>query len=193
MSGTISYGIKKEKVSFYDIKGIMEELLDSLGFQKRYSLVVQNIPHEFHPGASASIILNGKNIGVIGKIHPNVSRDNIYLMELDLDVLENLAVKKLEYQEISKYPSIVKDVAFILDKKITNEEVINDMKKKAGKYLTNIELFDIYDIDDSKHSLAYKMTFSSFDSTLTDDIVMPIFDQVIENIKDKYQATLREK
>ena len=80
MSGTITTGIKREKVSFYDIKAVMEELLDSLGFVNRYSLVVKDLPKEFHPGSSASIILNGKNIGVIGKVHPNVSKDNIYLM-----------------------------------------------------------------------------------------------------------------
>ena len=193
MSGTITNGIKREKVSFYDIKGIMEELLDSLGFINRYSLVVKDLPKEFHPGASASIILNGKNIGVIGKVHPNISKDNIYLMEIDLDAIENLGVKKLEYQEISKYPSISKDVAFILDKKITNQEVMTDMKKIAGKYLTDIELFDIYDIDENTHSLAYKMVFSSNEATLTDEVVMPIFDKVILGIREKYQATLRDK
>ena len=193
MSGTIANGLKREKVSFYDIKGIMEELLDSLGFINRYSLVVKDLPKEFHPGASASIILNGKNIGVIGKVHPNISKDNIYLMEIDLDAIENLGVKKLEYQEISKYPSISKDVAFILDKKITNQEVMTDMKKIAGKYLTDIELFDIYDIDENTHSLAYKMVFSSNEATLTDEVVMPIFDKVILGIREKYQATLRDK
>ena len=193
MSGTIANGLKREKVSFYDIKGIMEELLDSLGFINRYSLVVKDLPKEFHPGASASIILNGKNIGVIGKVHPNISKDNIYLMEIDLDAIENLGVKKLEYQEISKFPSISKDVAFILDKKITNQEVMTDMKKIAGKYLTDIELFDIYDIDENTHSLAYKMVFSSNEATLTDEVVMPIFDKVILGIREKYQATLRDK
>ena len=67
------------------------------------------------------------------------------------------------------------------------------MKKIARKYLTDIELFDIYDIDSDTHSLAYKMVFSSHDSTLTDEIVMPIFDKVILGIKDKYHATLRDK
>ncbi len=193
MSGVISTGIKKEKITFYDIKGVMEVLLDSLGFNNRYSLVVKDLPKEFHPGASATINLNGRNIGVIGKVHPNVSRDNIYLMEIDLDTLESLGVKKVEYKEISKYPSITKDVAFVLNKNITNEEIMTDMKRSAGKYLTSIELFDIYEIDNETHSLAYKMVFSSAESTLTDEVVMPIFDKVIEDIKNKYNATVRDK
>ena len=193
MSGSISYGLKKEKIDFYHIKGIMEELLDSLGFKNRYSLKTTGIPKEFHPGSSASINLNGKNIGVIGKIHPTISKDNIYLMEIDLDILENLGVKKLEYQEISKYPSISKDVAFIFNNNITNEEIIIEIKKSAGKYLTDIELFDIYEFDNDTRSLAYNLVFSSKDSTLTDEIIMPVFDKMILDIEKKFNATLRDK
>ena len=193
MSGSINYGLTREKIDFYKIKGVMEYLLDSLGFSNRYSLSVNDIPKEFHPGASASIILNGKNIGVIGKVHPNVSREDIYLMEIDLDVLENLNVKKLEYQEISKFPSISKDVAFIFDNAITNEEIMKEIKKSAGKLLNSIELFDLYQFDNNTKSLAYKLVFSSRDNTLTDEIIMPIFDKIIEDITKKFNATLRDK
>ena len=152
-----------------------------------------NIPSEFHPGASASIILNGKNIGVIGKVHPNICKDNVYLMEMDLEYLESLGVKKLEYQEISKYPSIVKDVAFIFDKNITNEEIMETIKKAAGKTLVSINLFDLYEIDETKKSLAYKLTFSSSDATLTDEEITPIFEKVISTIEEKFKAALRDK
>ena len=193
MSGVDTFGLKREKITFYDIKGVMEEVLDNLGFKNRYRLDTTSIPKEFHPGASASIILNGKNIGVIGKVHPNISKDDIYLMEIDLDILSSLGVKKLEYQEISKYPSINKDVAFIFDKSIKNEEIVETIKKKAGKYLVNCELFDLYEIDENTRSLAYKLIFSSDTTTLTDEVVMPIFEEVINEIKAKFNATLRDK
>ena len=193
MSGVDTFGLTKSKIDFYDIKGVMEELLDSLGFKNRYSLVKKDIPNEFHPGASASIIVNGKKAGIIGKVHPNVCKDNVYLMEIDLEYLEGLGVKKLEYQEISKYPSITKDVAFIFDKSITNEEIMSEIKKAAGKYLTNIELFDLYEYDDNKRSLAYKLVFTSSDNTLTDDVIMPIFEKVISTITTKFNAVLRDK
>lgn len=193
MSGINTFGLKKEKIDFYDIKGVMEEILDSLGFKNRYSLSTTNLPFEFHPGASASIILNGQNIGIIGKVHPNIAKEDIYLMEIDLDLISNLGVKKLEYNEFSKYPSITKDVAFIFDKKIKNEDIMGTIKKASGKYLTDIELFDLYEIDDENRSLAYKLTFSSSEATLTDDVVMPIFEKVIADVISKYQATLRDK
>jgi len=193
ITGNYTEGLQKEKITFYHIKGIMEELLDYLGFNNRYSLKVDNLPKEFHPGSSGSIILNGQKIGVIGKVHPNITKDDVYLMEINLDYLENLSVKKLEYSEISKYPSIVKDVAFIVKKDITNENIMKEIKKIGGKYLTNIELFDLYEMEDNKHSLAYNLTFSDKDNTLTDDVVMPLFEKIIEGITNKFQCELRNK
>ena len=193
MSGINTFGLRKEKIDFYDIKGVMEEVLDSLGFKNRYSLNTDNLPKEFHPSSSANIILNGKNIGIIGKVHPNIMKDDVYLMEIDLDLISSFGVSKLEYKEFSKYPSIIKDIAFIFDKKIKNEDIIMTIKKSGGKYLSNIELFDLYEIDEDSRSLAYKLTFSSSDNTLTDEIVMPIFEKIIEDIKVKYKATLRDK
>ena len=196
MSGNYTEGLNKEKVTFYHIKGVMEELLDYLGFNNRYSLSKNDIPKEFHPGASASIILNGQKVGVIGKVHPNITKNDVYLMEINLDMVETLKVKRIEYSEISKFPSIVKDVAFVIDKKITNEEILKEIKKSAGKYLTNIELFDLYEgerIGDNKRSLAYNLTFSDKNNTLTDDIVMPIFDKLMKDVVNKFNCEVRDK
>ena len=196
MSGYYTEGLNKEKITFYHIKGIMEELLDSLGFNNRYSLIVDELPKEFHPGASASIILNGKKIGVIGKVHPNITKDDIYLMEMNLDILENLGVKKIEYSEISKFPSISKDVAFVVSKNISNEQIMKEIKKSGGKYLTKIELFDLYEGDnlpEDKRSLAYNLTFSDKDNTLTDEVVMPIFEKIMEDVSKKFNSQVRDK
>ncbi len=193
MTGNYTEGLNKEKITFYHLKGIMEELLDYLGFNNRYSLEVNNIPCELHPGASASIILNGKRIGIIGKVHPNITKDDVYLMEINLDIIEELGVKKLEYSEISKYPSITKDVAFIVNKDITNDKIMKEIKHSAGKYLTNIELFDLYEMNDNKRSLAYNLVFSDKDNTLTDEIIMPIFEKIIKDITSKFNCELRDK
>ncbi len=192
MSGVYTEGLNKEKVTFYHLKGVMEEIFDYLGFNNRYSLKVLDLPKEFHPGASANIILNGKNIGIIGKVHPNITKDDVYLMEIDLDYLEELKVSKITYQEISKYPSISKDVAFIVNNDITNETLISEIKKSGGKLLSNIELFDVYYLDDKK-SLAYNLIFSDKDNTLKDEIVMPIFDKIISDITKKFNCEVRDK
>ena len=114
-------------------------------------------------------------------------------MEIYLDLIENLAVSKIEYQEISKYPSISKDLAFVVNKDITNEEIIKEIKKSGGKYLTKIELFDLYILDNNKKSLAYNLVFSDKDSTLTDEIVMPLFNKIINDVTNKLKCELRDK
>ena len=196
MTGIYTEGLNKEKITFYHVKGIMEELFDSLGFNGRFSLMIKDLPKEYHPGSSAVINLNGTDIGYIGKIHPNVSKEDIYVMELDLDLLESYNVKSLEYKEISKYPNIVKDLAFVVDKSITNEMLIKEIKRSGGKYLVNIELFDLYTgdkLDSNKKSLAYNLTFNDKDNTLTDEVVMPIFNKIIDDITKKFNAELRDK
>ena len=158
--------------------------------------MVKELPNEFHPGSSASIILNGTDIGYIGKVHPNVVKDDVYVMEINLDLLENFHAKSLEYKEISKYPNIVKDVAFIVKDDVTNEMLVKEIKKSGGKYLVNIELFDLYKgekLDNNEKSLAYNLTFNDKDNTLTDDVVMPIFNRIIDDITKKFNATLRDK
>lgn len=196
MAGNYTEGLNKEKITFYHLKGIMEELLTSLGFEGRYSLIVKDLPCEYHPGSSACINLNGTDIGYIGKIHPNVSKDDVYVMEINLDLLEKFNAKHLEYKEISKYPNIVKDLAFIVDRQVSNEMLIKEIKRSGGKYLVNIELFDLYTGDklqENKKSLAYNLTFNDKDNTLTDEIVMPIFNNIINDITKKFNAELRDK
>ena len=191
MSGIYEEGLKKEKVDFYYLKGILEEILDYLGFSNRYSLSVTDIPKEFHPGSSASIILNGKKVGIIGKIHPSISKDDIYLMELYLDSIQEFGVSKIEYKEYSKFPNISKDLAFIVDNEVTNEELIKEIKKAGGKYLVKIELFDLYKLDNNKKSLAYNLLFSDKDNTLTDEIVMPLFNKIIKDVTNKLHCEIR--
>lgn len=196
MTGNYHNGLYQEKVDFYHIKGVLEEVLDNLGFNNRYSLKVSDLPKEFHPGASAVINLSGKDIGYVGKIHPNECKSDVYVMELDLDIIRSMKTSKEMFKEISKYPSIVKDVAFIVSKNVTNEELIKEIKKFGGKYLTNIELFDYYvgdKIEVSKKSLAYNLTFNKTDATLTDDEVMPLFEKIIDGVTKKFNCEIRDK
>ena len=195
MTGLYSNGLSRVNVDFYLVKGVLEELLEYLGYKNRYSLKVENIPNELHPGQSASIILNNVNIGIIGKVHPSVTKDSIYVLEINLDKLFQFRVKQMQYKEISKYPSSVKDVAFIINKKQTAEEVMSVIKKAAGRLLTGLEIFDVYEgenVADNERSIAFKLTFSDSTRTLNDEEVMTIFNKVIEDVKSKLNAKLRD-
>ena len=124
MSGKYSTGLNNNKtVDFYVIKGIAEEVLDYLGYSGRYSFMKQEMPKEMHPGQSAMINVNGSNIGMIGKIHPSVTKDDVYVLEINLDELFTKKVGKMKYKEFSKFPSINKDIALVVDKKSVSKYI----------------------------------------------------------------------
>lgn len=195
MSGNYFTGIGHNvAVDFYILKGIVEELLDYLGYTNRYSFVVNDMPKEIHPGVSASIVLQGKEIGLIGKLHPSITKDEVYVMEINLDKLFANKTSKIKYKEISKFQSMEKDVAFVVKKNITNKEIIDVIKKSGGKLLTNIEVFDVYTgdkINTDEISIAYKLTFSDATKTLTDEEVMTVFNKIISDVENKLSAKVR--
>ena len=196
MTGDYYLDITNTKVDFYTVKGVVEELLDYLGFGGRYSFVVGGVPEELHPGQSASIILQGKPIGVIGKLHPNVCKDNVYVFEINLEKLLSNFPSRMSYKEISKYLSMSKDIAFILDMSITAGEVMATIKKAGGKLLQNISVFDVYtgeNVPVGKKSIAFNLTFADSTRTLTDEEVMQVFNTIAEKVCNTHKAEVRDK
>ena len=180
------------KVDFYLMKGIVESILDYLGFKNRYSFVKSNVS-DLHPGISADILLDRKRIGIMGRVHPKVCKDEVYVCELSLNALMT-KVKPLKYKEASKYPTIVKDVAFIVPKAMLSSEVETVIKKAGGRLLSDIKVFDVYEkLDNDKKSIAYNLTFMDSNRTLTDEEVMNVFDNIIKKVTTSLDVELRDK
>ena len=160
MTGKYYLGVgNSANVDFYVIKGVVEELLNFLGYENRYTIEMPDqIPNEFHKGQTANINVNGQIVGIVGKLHPEVTKDDVYVMEINLDELLSKRVGKMKYKEISKFPNVKKDVAFVMKKDIPSVEVEKVIKKAGGKLLTNIEVFDVYtgeNIGKDEKSVAY--------------------------------------
>ena len=182
------------KIDFYLIKGIIENLLDYLGLKNRYAFMVDNIP-DMHPGMSARIYLDRKPIGMIGRIHPSLYKDEIYVAELSMNELMK-PIKPIKYKEAPKYPGITKDMAFIVNKDVTSDTLINQIKKSGGRLLTDVHVFDVYtgeNVLENEKSLAFSLTFQDDTRTLTDEEVNIIFNKIIEDVENNLKAKLRNK
>lgn len=195
LSGNYYQSLGSEnRVNFYVIKGIVERVLDFLGYNGRYYFKKEDIPSELHPGQAASIYIDNIKIGIIGKLHPNVHSDDIFVSEINLSILDGIRTSKMKYKEVGKYPGISKDVAFILDDDVSSLEIIKTIKKAGGHTLISINVFDLYKgkgIPLNKKSLAFNLYFEDSNRTLTIDEITPIFNKIIDEVEKKYKATLR--
>ena len=182
------------KVDFYLVKGIVENLLDYMGFENRYTFEVSQI-NDLHPGVSAKILLDKNVIGVIGKVHPKTLKDNVYVFEISMNALMS-KVKALKYKEAPKYPGMEKDMAFVVDKNVTAGEIIQTIRRSGGKLLTNISVFDVYtgeNVLDNEKSLAFKLQYMDPTRTLTEEEVMASFNKIVEKVVSSHNAKLRDK
>lgn len=183
-------------VDFYLLKGVMENLLDYLGLTNRYEFVTEGFPKEMHPGRTASIMIDREIIGYFGQVHPSISKKETYVFEFSLEKLLKKKVRQIKYKEMSKYPSIHKDLAFIVSKETTSKEISDILKKVGSRLLTELTVFDVYvgeNVGENEKSLAFSLTFQDPNKTLTDEEVTAIFNRMIETVTTKLNATLRDK
>ena len=197
MTGEYYLGINNRKsVDFYIIKGVVEELLDYLGYENRYSFIQdENIPKEFHPGQTAKISVNNNIVGIIGKLHPQEVKEDVYVFEINLDSLLSIKSGKMKYKEISKYPSIKKDLAMVVENNISSMQIEKEIKKAGGSLLRNIEVFDVYQgeqVGKDKKSIAYSLTFEAQERTLTDEEINQTLEIIIERLEKEVNAELRK-
>ena len=179
---------------FFTIKGLTEKVLNN--WTLPYKLE-RSVKEWLHPGISADIIANDQIIASFGKIHPTVAKnyglnDNMYYAEFDLDYLLELNEKTYSVAQITKFPSVERDLAVVVEEKITCEQILDSVRKSCGDLLYKVNIFDIYrkDMQGSK-SVAFKYVLSSNERTLTDDEVNRITNKILKDLKYKCGASLR--
>ena len=195
--GTDVYGDPQRPADFFDIKGIVEGLLDVCGISGE---IINLTEHPtFHPGRSAEIHVSGQKICVLGEIHPEVIErydlpNKAYLFELDFEELVEVSNLNNEFEPISIYPSVNRDLAIVLDAEIPSSRPTNVIKSVAGKYVNSIRLFDLYtgeQVPDGKKSLAYAIEYHSNTQTLTDEIVDRVHERIVRTLESELNAELR--
>lgn len=184
------------EVDFYLVKGIIENLLSYLGLNHRYQFDTEHLVRELHPGMSARILIGKEVIGFLGRVHPRLSKKEVYVFELELNKILELKVKPIKFKEITKFPSVKKDVAFIVNQQVPSKKVEETIKKAGGRMLNSIDVFDVYEgenVGENEKSIAYALTFHDPNKTLSDEEVTVVFNRIIESVTTELQAELRNK
>lgn len=192
-----SWNQSKEEYDFYDLKGILEILWDRFGLPlPEYQR--SSRPY-LHPGQSAEIILEGRNIGYLGQIHPDVLKrydltKKVYLMELNLSVMSELSHTNITFEPLPKFPAVQRDLALVLSKKIEAQQIIAKIKEVSGDLAEKVELFDVYQgeqVGTDQRSLAFSITYRSKEKTLNDSEVNEIQTKLLQQLNAEFGAAVR--
>lgn len=175
---------------FYDMKGVVEELFEKLGLTNKEEYDPTDKKPFLHPGRQADIIYDGRKVGYLGEIHPQVADnydigDRAYVAVLDMPEIVELATFDRKYQGIAKYPAVTRDIAMVMPKEILVGQVEKVFEKKGGKLLESYELFDVYEgaqIKEGFKSVAYSLSFRANDRTLEDKDIVAIMDKILSEL-----------
>ncbi len=188
--------LPKREANFYDIKGDVESLLALTGLAETFTWQAGQV-RALHPGQSALLLHNNVCVGYVGQLHPKLAKQldlkgKVFVFELERDVL--LTCKTPRYRELSKFPSIRRDLAIVVDKKVAAQDLCQIVKQQLGGLLQEITIFDVYEgpgIMPDKKSVAMAVMMQSPDRTLAESEINAWIQQVIDALAKTYQATIR--
>jgi phenylalanyl-tRNA synthetase beta chain len=195
------WSAKKSLVDFYDLKGIVERLIEYLGIQDIKFIPVQK--NGFHPGRTASLMLSSEageiQVGYMGQLHPTLQQemdlDDTYIMELELEPLYNHATFNIAYRALPRFPAIARDIAVVVAEDIHAGDLAGSVKAVAGSLLESVEVFDVFvgeRLGAGKKSIALSLVYRHPERTLTDEEVSELHTSVVKELEVAFAAELRK-
>ena len=191
-----SWQQEQKEVDFFVVKGIVEGVLKYLKLDATFE---QAILDDMHPGRCAIVKVGEMVIGFLGQIHPNLAKDfdlkETYVFDLNVESLLALTDDTPNYQSIPKYPSIMRDIAFVVDRNVYAENLKREIEKIGAPLVKNVYVFDVYEgenVENSKKSIAFRLQYQHPDKTLTDKEVEASYEEIINKIGVTFSATIRK-
>ena len=187
----------RDTVDFFDVKADVEAVLGFAGALNAFTFVPGKHP-ALHPGQTARIERDGREVGYVGAIHPELSKKlgldrPVFVFEM---VLAEVALGKIpKFQELSRFPEVRRDLALIADCNVAASDVLKVIRENAGEWLTDLRLFDVYQgkgIDPNRKSLAVGLTWQHPSRTLNDDEVNTTTQNILTSLEKRLNATLRK-
>ena len=187
-----------ELYDFFDLKGIVEALFGRLHIREFRFAPACDTP--YHPGVAAVLLVGETPVGALGQIHPrvaeayNLGKRRVFAAEFDLEPLVAASTDAYPYTPFSRFPTVRQDLALIVDDGVPAQHVQQVIEESAGELLNDIRLFDIYrgdQIGADKKSLAFELSFSAPDRSLTEDEVNELRESMLGPLGEKIGATIR--
>ncbi|XKU39371.1 phenylalanine--tRNA ligase subunit beta [Pseudomonas [fluorescens] ATCC 17400] len=187
----------RDPVDFFDVKADVEAVLGFAGALDAFAFVPGSHP-ALHPGQTARIEREGRLVGFVGAIHPELSKTlgldrPVFVFEL---VLAEVAAGKMpKFSELSRFPEVRRDLALVADRNVAASAVLEVIRENAGEWLTDLRLFDVYQgkgIDPHRKSLAVGLTWQHPSRTLNDDEVNTTTQNILTSLEQRLNATLRK-
>lgn len=185
--------------TFFTLKGGVEELLRKLGV-KDVTFEAETGDPAYHPGRCARIYAGKTSLGVMGEVHPDVLEQygigmKAYCCEVNFDRIADLSDRTVLYSPLPRYPATSRDIALLIDENVSAAQVEELIRQNGGGLLEAVALFDIYrgkQVPEGKKSAAFTLTYRRLDRTLTDEEVIPVHQKILDELKEKLDAVLRE-
>ncbi|WJG22831.1 phenylalanine--tRNA ligase subunit beta [Vibrio furnissii] len=195
--GEEHWNLETATVDFFDLKGDVEAILELTANGKAYSFAAAKHP-ALHPGQSAAIVLDGKTIGVIGTVHPELERKfglngRTIVFEIEWSAINTKVIP--EAVALSKFPSNRRDIAVVVDDAVASGDIVKACLEQGGEFLKDAKLFDVYvgkGVEDGKKSLAIALTLQSAERTLEDADIAGAVEAIVAHVSAKFGATLRD-
>ncbi|MFL4395394.1 phenylalanine--tRNA ligase subunit beta [Acinetobacter pittii] len=188
-----SWHVKPQPMDFFDFKGEIEEILAAGRVKVEY---VRSERAWLHPGQSAEILVDGQSIGYLGRLHPSLENEldlsTTWVAELDQTAVLQSYVSN--FTELSRFPSIRRDIALLISDNINVRDIQQLIEKTGGELLGSTWLFDVYTgqgVEEGKRSLAFALLWQHPSRTLEDAEIKSGMDNIIQVLENTYQATLR--
>jgi len=185
---------ESESIDFFDAKGVVESLLSHLGIEASFEL---SQDEGLYPNRQANITVAGNKMGIVGEVNPKVLEafdlsEQVYLFEINVATLVPFTIGHKLFQSIPRFPATVRDIALLVDTKITNWQIQNIIK--SFSLVSKVGIFDVYyggQVPAGKKSLAYRIIYQSPTHTLTEKEVNKVQQQILNSLSHEIGATLR--
>jgi len=191
------WGYPQRLVDFFDVKADVEAIVALTGKSDGLNFVPIKSP-TLHPGQSAEIFLDGSRLGSIGMLHPSLEKElgfeqSAFLVELDQDALLSRSIPS--FKKLSKFPSVRRDLAFIVDESVHVGDLLSVAKKDSDCILKHVSVFDVYQgkgIEPYKKSVAISLFLQDEEDTLTEARVEEAVFGVVNRLIERFNARLRD-